>query len=183
MLLGMVRRIATSVPAMRRFRAGEILFRRPVLGGTRMLCTRDLCGSEYRDQFLHALDHDGWWRVFESLRARQFLASILAHTPLSTAHEIRQIARDESQVPARAVRGVRCPRFELRGVMCPRFVESGARELGLPSRWLEPGNVLTRRQIASSLAAYSAGVIGRIRHPTRLAATAWAMHLGEATIE
>src|ERR1035437_2874580 len=71
MLLGMVRRIATSVPAMRRFRAGEILFRRPVLGGTRMLRTRDLCGSENRDQFLHALDHDGWWRVFESLRARQ----------------------------------------------------------------------------------------------------------------
>src|ERR1035437_1920750 len=42
-------------------------------------------------------------RGFESLRARQFLASILAHAPLSTAHEIRQIARAESQVPARAV--------------------------------------------------------------------------------
>jgi hypothetical protein len=80
MLLGMFRRIATSVPAIRRFRAGGILFRRPVLGGTRMHCTRDLCGSENRDQFLRALDHDGWWSVFESLRARHFLTRDIGYT-------------------------------------------------------------------------------------------------------
>jgi hypothetical protein len=56
------------------------------------------------------------------------LASIRLHRRLLTAHEIRQIARDESQVPARAAGGVRCPRFEPRGVMCPRFAESDARE-------------------------------------------------------
>ena len=96
---------------------------------------------------------------------------------------MRQTARDESQVPAWAVGRVKCLRFEPRGVICPRFAESDARELDLPSSLLEPGNVLTERQIANSPAAYSAGVIGRIRHPVRLAATAWAMHRGEATIE
>jgi hypothetical protein len=38
------------------------------------------------------------------------------------------------------------------------------------------------RQIANFPAANSAGVMGRIRHPSWLAATAWAMHFGEATI-
>jgi hypothetical protein len=55
------------------------------------------------------------------------LASIRLHRPLLTAREMRQTARDESQVPAWAVGGVRCPRFEPRGVMCPRFAESDAR--------------------------------------------------------
>jgi hypothetical protein len=86
-------------------------------------------------------------------------------------------------------------RFPLR-----RSVESGTRDLsfaescalGLRSQlpvssvcrqgWLGTGQCLTRRQIANSPAANSAGVIGRIRHPARLAAKAWAMHLGEATI-
>src|ERR1035437_8565228 len=37
------------------------------------------------DQLPHALDHEGWWSVFESLRARQFLALIRALARLSTA--------------------------------------------------------------------------------------------------
>jgi hypothetical protein len=65
---------------------------------------------------------------------------------------------------------------------CARDLRSQMPVSSLPSSQLESGNVLDR-QIANSPAAYSAGVIGRIRHPVRLAATAWAMHRGEATIE
>lgn len=118
MLPGMVRRISTSVPVVRRFRVGGILFRRPVLGETRMLCTRDLCGSEYRNQFLHALDHDGWWRASASLRvrhlrARHFLAWILAPARLSTATRL-----------------VESPRLRVR-IPPGRSVESDARDLTL----------------------------------------------------
>jgi hypothetical protein len=33
-----------------------------------------LCGEKSLDHLVQALDHDGWWSVFESLRARQTLA-------------------------------------------------------------------------------------------------------------
>src|SRR5450759_3580510 len=38
-------------------------------------------GPKSLDQLLHALDHDGWWSVFQSLRARQtarFTGRVLA---------------------------------------------------------------------------------------------------------